>query len=80
MKTLLLIAVSTALAAGLGGCASTSTPVSVTPEARPQPNGSSWARDESRIARIEEQARRRGVAVQWVNLPMKRKASALREQ
>lgn len=76
MKTCLPAIVLLVLATGLGGCASTAPSVATTATPRAQPDLRNWSRDEARIARIEAQALRRGVEVQWINAPMKRKPAA----
>ena len=67
MKTSLVLALGVTLACGLSGCATTADTASATPARAP----SIMDEDAAYVAYVERIARRRGIQVQWVNVPHK---------
>ena len=58
-----------------GGCATTGEPTAVAPAAS-QGDASRIDRDAQYMARVEHEARKRGIGVTWVNPPTRRAAPA----
>lgn len=67
MKTLLKLALVAMVPMALGACASSQTAVVKQP-----PAPGSVITDQAYIAYVERVARRRGITVQWVNMPRQR--------
>lgn len=70
MSTYLRASILSLSLVGLAACASTG-PKSATAYDAPAPASSAMDVDEAYIAKVQQVARRRGVEVVWVNIPLK---------
>jgi len=76
MKSSLVVLATTLSVLMLSGCAGTEAKSAyVAPQQVGSPNQASIATDDAYVAAVERIARRRGIYLQWVNMPTKRIAS-----
>ena len=80
MHRIVAVSVPILLVAGLGACASGGGPRAAVPASAPGTTSNPMLRDEAYVALVEAKARRRGVDVQWVNIPRRRATPATGEQ